>query len=489
MRVRSQEAHQRIQQALRVELRKRLGHIRDVERQVSRSEGYLRRVCRGDRSISLELLLKSLEALEVEPGTFFSHALGSAPSFDTQLRALAEAPGARQRLARLERAAHLLRDNPPAAGPASPPDTAALIAAITRREPTEQRRRLRTVRKYRSATFARAYLTHLEALSHEAPKDAARLAEAVAADLLPELSGERRELAELYCRAIGIHASALRMLGEPGTAAAAIVLALDLARSQELTATTAELLQRGAYVLGDQGQLTVALSLLDQALVIWFDLESRAGIGSAGLDRGVMLARLGKHRDAVRVLEKALTYSDPGGGRPPRTFLVAQRLLARVYLELGELERAEEILELAIRDFGVEGEIHWARMVWLQGEVAFARGDHATAEHRFRRAGATFDQRQGPEKVLVPLDLVRVLLVQGKSGEAHDTALGMTRHLERFRAKKTAEEAVMAFLRDALAGRLALPLVEQLRQRLGGGTSRRSGAEAEPAASRDLGVH
>ncbi|RMH18896.1 MAG: hypothetical protein D6696_12060, partial [Acidobacteria bacterium] len=70
----SEEAVERVLQALAVELRatRRIG---EIEAQVERSRGYFSKVAGRKWRISLDLLMKTLEILQIEPAVFFARAL------------------------------------------------------------------------------------------------------------------------------------------------------------------------------------------------------------------------------------------------------------------------------------------------------------------------------------------------------------------------------------------------------------------------------
>ena len=81
--MKSDLAHRRIRTALRAELKRRHGQIGQIEADLDRSEGYLSRFCRGDMDLTLEGCLEVLEALEIEPGSFFSTTFGTVQSART----------------------------------------------------------------------------------------------------------------------------------------------------------------------------------------------------------------------------------------------------------------------------------------------------------------------------------------------------------------------------------------------------------------------
>lgn len=73
MTMQAEEALDRVLRALKTELRA-THNIGAVERRVGRSRGYFSKVSARKWRISLDVLLTTLEALEIDPGTFFANA-------------------------------------------------------------------------------------------------------------------------------------------------------------------------------------------------------------------------------------------------------------------------------------------------------------------------------------------------------------------------------------------------------------------------------
>ena len=69
----SQEAVDRVLSTLTRELRasRRIG---EIEKQIGRSRGYFSKVAAGKWRISIDLLMETLEALDLDPATFFAQA-------------------------------------------------------------------------------------------------------------------------------------------------------------------------------------------------------------------------------------------------------------------------------------------------------------------------------------------------------------------------------------------------------------------------------
>ena len=376
-------AHRGVQTALDDELAKHWGRIGSIEAAVSRSEGYLRKFCRGNRTIPLDLLLESLQALGVDPATFFAKALGTRIDPDGFLRDLEQPGREAPALIKIEKATFKMEAGdaqasarPPAAGSGRAGELVARMAGCTVKE---QRRRLRTAARYRTREFAGVYLAHLDARRYDDPKAVAKLVEVVAIELVPAIPGPRRERLALQCRAIVLFAAAHRLLGGFPTALRAARFALELARKHSLEHETAKVLQRSAYLLADHGQFQQALILLREAFEIQFDLGARAEMGRVMTDRSFMMMSLGDHRASVRASERALELLPGICPELRQCYLATYQSLAYGCEQLGDLEGAEKWLAEAIDVFEEEGGINWAKLIWHQGRIAYARGDYAAA--------------------------------------------------------------------------------------------------------------
>ncbi|MCP4660149.1 MAG: tetratricopeptide repeat protein [bacterium] len=349
-----------------------------------------------------------------------------------------------------------------------------LVADVAGRPRAEQRRALRSARKLRHSAFAQAYLDHLDALRYRRPKEAARLAETVATDLVPRLSCPRERRLSLQCRAIGVFGSSHRIMEGFPTAARATRFALDLARKHELATSTAELLQRGSYVLSDYGLFNRALLFLREALEIYFDRELRFGIGKTLVDRGIMFHYAGSYQDAVRALRRALHYFPERGPGLERNLQAVYHHLALVYTSLGDFGAAESWLREASDTLADDGGIPEARLAWHQGKILFAKGEHHAAEKRFRQACEIFENRGEPDGVLASLDLLKALLARGRAQEAQRIAVEMVTQLMRYRGTRINEETWNEFVRAGVDGEITPSLIDRIESRL-----RKTGAGGE----------
>ncbi len=463
----SKEGIQRIRTALRGELQKRHGEIRQVEEAISRSEGYLRSFCRGKSSLTVELLMQSLEVMGVDLRLFFANALAAPLRSDAVLQNLRTSGRVHRGLPELKEAVRRVEQGGPLVAEGEAPGCVEqLLACIATPNGSEERRRLKTAHKYRDVGFVRAYLELQDSLRYDQPKKAGLNARTVAVHLLPKTPSDPRDRLALQIEALGIYGSARRMVGDFATAQRVLVLALEVARKHEFLELTASLLQRGSYILTDHGKLAESLALLSEALLIYFDLDSKTSIGSVLVDRGIVLHYQGADRAAVSVLEKALPLLDTDSVRISRNQLAAYQVLSFAYQNAGNFERAKKVLRQATEEFKETDSLILAKLHWQHGCLALAQGKYEAAEERLTYAFDLFEQREASSRALISLDLTKVLLRQGRTKEAVDTAMGMAQFLTSFRQNALAEAAIAGFVQAAMSGQLSAASIEELQKKL-----------------------
>jgi len=470
------DARRAILDALRAEVRRHWGEIGRREERLEKSGGYLSRIARGAFSPPLDVLLGTLDAFDLEPASFFGHALDVTGEPEHFLRDLEARGGTSRRYQRLAAAARGLGDA--AAGdedkaPGLPTARAAELAAeLAEHTAAVQQRRLRSGRRYRDAGFAAAYLDHLDALRQRRPDLAARLAETVVTALLPEVGAASRP--RLLCRALGVYASAQRLRGELALAASALRLALELGRRRDLPAETAAALQRGAYVLSQAGRHRRALALLREALEIYFDREALVGVGKTLVDRGIVFRYAGADLDAVRVLRRARQCLPwrPAGALE-RNYEALYHHLIQACAAVGDDAGAERFLAEAGRRLDGRGAAG-ARLLWQRGRLLAARGDARAAEEALRRACLLFDRDGDPEGAVATLDLLLALLAQGRAREARELARQRLATLAFFCGNGLTRPSLDALERAVLDDRLGPPLIERLAGEIQRGRARRS---------------
>ncbi len=153
-----QEIQRRLLGSLYGEVRGTWGRIAEIEDRLGISGGYLAKLCQGKNDFKLSLFLKSIDALGLDGRTFLSRTLEIQPAPEDYLRQL-ETPGDRDlAFTRIARATLELEAAEPPAAHRAAVATAGDVAEVAACRRTEQLRRLRASRKYRTHAFARAYL-------------------------------------------------------------------------------------------------------------------------------------------------------------------------------------------------------------------------------------------------------------------------------------------------------------------------------------------
>ncbi|MEM8963050.1 MAG: hypothetical protein AAGD38_16320 [Acidobacteriota bacterium] len=104
----AEEAIDRVLEALALELRK-TRRIGEIEAKIGRSRGYFSKVVARKWRISLDLLMQTLEVLEVDPPEFFARALDIKPDPEALLADM-DGENTAERLERLH------TDNEPRSG-------------------------------------------------------------------------------------------------------------------------------------------------------------------------------------------------------------------------------------------------------------------------------------------------------------------------------------------------------------------------------------
>ncbi len=462
-----QEIQRRLLDSLYRELRANWGRIAEVEARLGISDGYLGKLCQGKSGFKLSLFLKSIGALGLEPRTFFSRALEIQPEPEDYLRQLEEPGDHDSAFDRMARATLELETAEPPSADRSATAGAADVAELAACSRQEQLRRLRTTRKYRTQAFAGAYLEHLDSLRYDHAEEAARLATRVAVHLIPALPGRNEERLALQCLALGVFGSARRLKAEFSAASRAVRLALELSRRVGLLEDRANLLIRASYLLKDFGQVDRALALLNEALVAFVRLGSRWGMGRALVEHGRMRCVLGDYEDAVMDLERALEHLAGSEEQLSRYHLSAYQFAAYAYEQLGKLDLANEWLERGAKAFKPRHQVDASRLQWLRGRLAFRHGEYQRAEELLRAVGTVLASKEVPGKeALLSLDLISVLLAQGKSREASDLAASLAPLLFRFKNNRIAEAAIVELIGAAVEGRLREDVVREVRVKL-----------------------
>ncbi len=243
--------------------------------------------------------------------------------------------------------------------------------------------------------------------------------EAVAAEVA---AGLDRVEAALLPAALGVWCSALRLLLELETAAYLNHWAVRLAQAAGDSATVADLYVRRSYIVADVGDHARALTLAELAAGIFARLGDQAGEGRALVDCGRFLHYLSRNRESIAALERALELLPES---LPRIRYSALHSLGEVYLDLNELDMASRTVELATPLAVLAGSQDRGKLLWLQASICRKHGRLAESEALFRQVVEVFRTLHPGEATLASLELVEVILEQGKAREAWQVCLSM----------------------------------------------------------------
>ena len=474
--MKSGDAHDRLRVALKSELQRNFGRIQEIERELSRSEGYLSKFCRGDISIPVDVLLDSLELLNTHPGRFFSRALGSSSDAYAGLRDMSD-DSPDKSLSRIlkaldQMALDVAAEPSPDADRREQPDfqttrkEADLAEDIQSCSGIEQRRRLKNAKRYRTTGFADLYVKYLIQLCYNEPRTAAKQAETVITDLLPNIEAGAVDRLNLALRAVSAWAFGYRMIGQFSQAAYAIQLSLRVAARFGLSRLEGELIRVGAYLLSDDGAFDEALTLLGRALVIFDELDLEVEVGKVQVQRGIVYNELGHDRAAFKAFKRALSKL-PLESANDRYRSAAFHGLSRAARNAGELNEAELWQERYLETLGPSASLYArGKALWEKGNLHYEKRDLKAAEKHFLEARDLLDACEASDIVLLCMDLTRVWLDQHRFSEAVELADGMACMLGTSQKNGLNEAALLEFIRAAHEGRLSLKLVEQIRPRL-----------------------
>ncbi len=284
--------------------------------------------------------------------------------------------------------------------------------------------------------------------------------ETVAAELA---AGVDQVAAELLPRALGVWSSALRLVLELETAAHLNRWAVRLAQAAGDSSTVADLYIRRSYIVADLGDHGRALTLAELAAGIFARLGDQADEGRALVDCGRWLHYLGRHRESVAAHQRALELL-PESLKGYR--FGASQGLGIVHLHRGELAAAERCAELA-EPLAVDlDDYARAKVLLLRSRIARKLGRLDDSEGNLRRALDIFRGVHLGEAALAAVELVQVILEQGKPGEARQVCESIHSLLEPLERNPIIAAAVGELLTASFSGSLALNLVKRIKTRI-----------------------
>lgn len=256
---------------------------------------------------------------------------------------------------------------------------------------------------------------------------------------------------ELYARAMVHMGNALRVSGMLTEAAESFDDARFLLRSTETgdRLVAAEFDRLEGMLRKDQRRFPEAEKLLQQAVVAYRLTDRLEETAITTLNLGLLYHETGQPEEAADAALRVLALVS--AERYPKLVRFARHNLA---LALCGSDRYREAHEIVVRNRAAFDEardpIEHLRVCWLEGMIAAGLGDAASAESLltsarggFRDAGLAYDV------ALVSLDLAKLYLEDGRTGDVKQLAAGM---VAVFADKQVHREAfaAMTLFRDAV---------------------------------------
>lgn len=261
---------------------------------------------------------------------------------------------------------------------------------------------------------------------------------------------------------LAVYGSALRMIEDHDGAQQTLVTALELAEPTGDEATLGDLLQRLAYVVADRcGDYRRSSQLSRRATDFHTLADDSNSVGKTLVDRGLWLYELGRPDEAIRMQQRALRRL---AADEHRNRFSALQLLGLAYRECGDLERAHKYASLAAELAPQVGSWLAAKLLRLRAKIAVDRRQFEAAEEHLREAIEVFLPISAGEAALATTELVRVLVLQDRDGDAHETAKTLTQFIIPLEEKSTvAASAALELLRCGEAGRgIPMELVDRV---------------------------
>ncbi len=319
------------------------------------------------------------------------------------------------------------------------------VAHLVELSDRERRRAVLTEPRLRTWAVAREALDLSARSRTEDPamaEDLSTLALAVA-EHLPRRTYGRAVLEDLRSEIWAQIGNARRILCDLRRAGAAF----DLARGHAESGTgdpleSAELATLYGTYLRDCERVDPARAQYDEAVACYRDLGDRHLEGRTLISKALLERRVGRYDEALRLLERAPRYVDPG--REPRLIGAVHQNRAHVLADLGEPERALRSLEAVAPEptAPLRGRLDRLRTVWLRARLLERVGRRSEARRVFLFVRGGFERADLPVEVaLLDLDLARHALDEGDRDGARSLASGAFPVLA---ARQLASETMLA---------------------------------------------
>ncbi|MEM1177982.1 MAG: hypothetical protein AAGM22_06545, partial [Acidobacteriota bacterium] len=235
-------------------------------------------------------------------------------------------------------------------------------------------------------------------------------------------------------------------------------------------------LKTGAFVLADLGQSEECFKLLNEAFVLFDDLDDMVEVSKLHVQKAGHYLDVADYPAVIRLSKRALRSLSPQAVGQKVYCLAAYQYISSAHEALGELLEAEQWLVSAMEILDSSQVINYAKLVWQRARLAEKRGDFVQAEASYREALKFLIESQAGECTLAALDLARLLLSTQKPQEAVELARSMAHLISASRTSPVDQGALVEFVRTAIEGELTTAVVSHLVQSLEGSSGVRSTA-------------
>lgn len=320
---------------------------------------------------------------------------------------------------------------------------------------------------FRGPILAELLIEKSHALVANCPRAAVGLAQLAKAVL--QHSDPSTVVIELYARAMGHTANALRVFGTLAEAGEMFDDARFLLKSNEGgdRMLFAELDRFQGLLKKAQRQFAEAESLLNRSVIASTLSGAQRERAIAELNLGLLYRETGELQKALQATRKVLTLIDPRDDDQLARY--ARHNLALVLVDLGRYEEAQQLVaeNRAASRFDEEP-IFSLRVSWLEALIALGVEDFDSAEPLLCYARQGFArERLSYDEALVALDLTHLYLMRGDTGAVKNLALELAALFEGDAIYREAFAAMLLFRDAAKLEQVTAALIRQLSRYLG----------------------
>jgi tetratricopeptide (TPR) repeat protein len=179
----------------------------------------------------------------------------------------------------------------------------------------------------------------------------------------------------------------------------------------------AYLMDLTASLYSDQRRFDEAYRLLDAVYAIYEREGDWHSAGRALISKGISVNYAFENEAAIRLFIQGLGLIDPASD--PKLVMIGVHSLIWSLIECGQAQQAARLFEDSRQLFSsVVEQLDATKVMWTEGRLAVALGDHERAERHFLRAREYFQEARLPYEVaLVSLDMAALWLREGRNAE------------------------------------------------------------------------